>query len=472
MNHQIQKQILDVTLHVPESEAFGWQHRLSEWANGPLATALARALDACAPAEEHWQIEELTIELNAVNLDNFEDEILHKIAQALEQAIKEKLHHAQQTPTQAVGLKNIHQNTAEAFVYFLQTGLLPWAYRLPTDQTWEQAILQTFYQEPVSIKTALFSLLKNAQVRERLIAQFSQSFLEEIVATFGSQSKTQLKLFFDIWLEPHDPSTASAVEGSAKEIWNDIWNYIAVQDKIVLDKIIQQYYQKQGDSKRQRIEKVIAQLAQREKGNWTTLLTELQTVNPKSETLDAPALAQQTIPSTQPNNIALHDIKEIYVQCAGLVLLHPFLPRFFEGILCTSDDELVWHEKAALSLHFLATGQSEAAEYELTTAKILCGIPIHQTLPKAVTWQPQDTEEAEALLAAVIKYWPVLKDSSIDLLRAEFLQRAGKLSRRADGWLLQVEKRDFDFYLLTELPWSFSTIKLPWMKEFLWVEWV
>ena len=143
----------------------------------------------------------------------------------------------------------------------------------------------------------------------------------------------------------------------------------------------------------------------------------------------------------------------------------------WEGINCVSDDTLIWPEKAALSLHFLATGRAEAAEYELPLAKVFCGVSLEMPLDLSTLWTVQDTEEAEALLGAVIKYWPVLKDSSIDLLRAEFLQRVGKLSRRHDGWLLQVERRDFDF-LLEQIPWSFSTIKLPWMTEILFVEWV
>jgi hypothetical protein len=154
----------------------------------------------------------------------------------------------------------------------------------------------------------------------------------------------------------------------------------------------------------------------------------------------------------------------------GIVILYPFLERFFEGILCTADKQLVSIDKAALALHFLATGQVQTLEYESTLVKILCGIPLTQMLPLTADWSTQDTEEAETLLHAVVTYWAALKNTSIGLLRTEFLQRNGKLSQYQDGWLLQVEWRDFDF-LLDQLPWSFATIKLPWMKEFLHVEW-
>jgi len=458
MTHQIQKQILDVTFHAPESAASVLQHRLSEWANGSLAAAVAQALDACTTAEEHLYLEELTIEIKTVSLDNFEHELPHQIAQALTRAIKDKL--AQTQGAKAI-LKTSNQSTMEALGYFLQTGLLPWAYRIPTGQTWEQTIREAFLHEPALMKSVLLPLLQNVTVRERLITQFSQSFLEEILAYFHTQSIAQVKLFFETLFAVNNGGISVDIHLIIRQIWNDLWEKVAESQALEINEVIQKNWQNQDRSTRNILEKAIVPLAKQDAVYWGTLLTQLQSQKYKSN------LSRTSDKDTTPL-----EVDEIYLPHAGLVLLHPFLPRFFEGILCAADDELVWVEKAALSLHFLATGQSEAPEYELAVAKVLCGIPLGQTLPKAVAWQQQDTEEAEALLGAIIKYWPVLKDSSIDILRAEFLQRAGKLSRRADGWLLQVEKRDFDIYLLAELPWSFSTIKLPWMKEFLWVEWI
>jgi hypothetical protein len=82
-----------------------------------------------------------------------------------------------------------------------------------------------------------------------------------------------------------------------------------------------------------------------------------------------------------------------------------------------------------------------------------------------------ETDEAEALLKAVIRYWEALRNTGINGLRGEFLLRFGKLSVRSDGdWLLQVEAKTVDI-LLNQLPWGISMIKLPWMQKMLWVEW-
>jgi hypothetical protein len=75
-----------------------------------------------------------------------------------------------------------------------------------------------------------------------------------------------------------------------------------------------------------------------------------------------------------------------------------------------------------------------------------------------------------ALLAAVIGHWSALGDTSPDALRGTFLARPGKLSRRGDEDLLQLEPQAFDV-LLGQLPWGIGTVFLPWMKRFLWVEW-
>ncbi len=79
-------------------------------------------------------------------------------------------------------------------------------------------------------------------------------------------------------------------------------------------------------------------------------------------------------------------------------------------------------------------------------------------------------EESEALLQSVIRYWPPLKNTSVDGLRHSFLQREGKLEQKQNGWLLTVEQKTIDI-LLDKLPWGFSTVTLPWMKEMISVDW-
>jgi hypothetical protein len=165
------------------------------------------------------------------------------------------------------------------------------------------------------------------------------------------------------------------------------------------------------------------------------------------------------------------EIEGLYLDNAGLVILHPFLPMFFEALGISKYGVLLQPERALALLHFLATGHEHPPEYDLVLPKICCGVSLETPVEMNLVLTQEEKEEAEALLNAVIRHWESLGDSSPDALRGTFLCRQGKISRRNDtNWLLQVERQSFDI-LLDRLPWGIGLIKLPWMQETLWVEW-
>ena len=163
----------------------------------------------------------------------------------------------------------------------------------------------------------------------------------------------------------------------------------------------------------------------------------------------------------------------LYVQNCGVVLLHPFLEIFFRELGFTEDKQFISDDarkRAVLLLNYLATGNTEAAEFNLVLQKFLCSLPIEETLPAALDLTETEITESKKLLRTVMDYWTPLKSTSIEGLQQTFLQREGKLTQTEEGWLLQVEKKTVDI-LLGKLPWGFSTIRLPWMQEILHVEW-
>jgi hypothetical protein len=168
------------------------------------------------------------------------------------------------------------------------------------------------------------------------------------------------------------------------------------------------------------------------------------------------------------------DAPALYVSCAGVVLLHPFLDRFFRHLgLATGDTSLVSLEqrvRAVHLLHHLATGRPPADEHETTLLKLLGGLPIQYPLPRDVAVSLEERHEAETLLTAAIRHWDKLRNTSPAGLREAFMQREGKLVARPDGWRLIVEQRPVDV-LLDSLPWSVSVVRLPWMAAPLWVDW-
>lgn len=165
--------------------------------------------------------------------------------------------------------------------------------------------------------------------------------------------------------------------------------------------------------------------------------------------------------------------EEIYIQDAGLVLVHPFLKTLFEsqGLLAdgqfTSD---LAREKGVQLLAFLSRGQTSLPETELILHKLLCDMPFE--VPIQHHWELSDAArlDCENLLQAVVTYWKALGQTSIEGLREGFIQREGKIVRTDNAWKVVVEKKAMDI-LLGKLPWGIGFISLPWRGEMLSVDW-
>lgn len=171
----------------------------------------------------------------------------------------------------------------------------------------------------------------------------------------------------------------------------------------------------------------------------------------------------------------LQSTSRLKVQCAGLVILHPFLHLFMmqTGILADQEKEISFFNlpRAAALLHFLATGSDEIYEFELGFIKLLLGMVPDQSLPVSEGLLAEsDKEEAIALLQSVISYWTVLKNTSVDGLRTSFLQRSALVHQTDEGWMVQMETAPYDM-LINQLPWSFTIVKLPWSNKPIYTEW-
>ena len=165
----------------------------------------------------------------------------------------------------------------------------------------------------------------------------------------------------------------------------------------------------------------------------------------------------------------------LLVPLAGLVLLHPWLPRLLaaRGVLDESGKQVNPAElpHACSLLHALACGETSIAEHQLPLVKLLLGRPPDAPLTAALpALSPGDREEVDALLAAVREHWSALRGTGIDGLRLGFLQRRGLLSRGGDAWHLRMQSEAFDL-LMGMLPWRIEQVRLPWMPKLLIVEW-
>ncbi len=180
---------------------------------------------------------------------------------------------------------------------------------------------------------------------------------------------------------------------------------------------------------------------------------------------------KKNIPEEEPS---LKLIQEpVYISNAGLVLVHPFLQRFFSLSALLEKrkfkDEAAAH-KAVHLLQYLVNKGEKTEEHQLVLNKILCGIPLSEPIDRNIELTDEDKETCESLLQGVIENWPILKKTSNDNFRVSFLQREGRLTGDEKSWKLKVEERGYDV-LLDKLPWTISMIKLPWMEKVINVEW-
>lgn len=163
----------------------------------------------------------------------------------------------------------------------------------------------------------------------------------------------------------------------------------------------------------------------------------------------------------------------LYIHNSGLVILAPFLNRYFT-MLDMLDDNVFRSEddaaRATLLLEYLVSGRTEVEEHELIFNKILCGLEVTTSIPRAINLTEEEEEASRQLLNAVLQNWDKMSNSTVDNLRASFLLREGLLLEHDAHWSLQVEGAGFDI-LLSFLPWTISVISLPWVEKRLEVAW-
>jgi hypothetical protein len=298
-------------------------------------------------------------------------------------------------------------------------------------KTWEQSLIQTIIHRDFA-HGKLVATLRQTAARQRLAVHFSSATILKILeAVFAGQTPelTEIQKFAAIFFEKEVVKTGLLYRNEA-QTWEAVLAWLAapIKQGKLLDFVIDQLH---GLNKKQ----------------------------------DEKELETQSAIETSAT-------EEIYIRNAGLVLLHPFLQMFFENLKVAKNGQITKPKKALQLLHFLVTGRTPGPEYDLVLNKLLCGLSLSAFVPGKTRLTKKEKNECETLLKAAIGNWPALGDTSPEGLRGTFLWRDGKLSRKQDGsWLLQVRQKTVDI-LMERLPWGIGMVKLPWMPEMLWVEWI
>lgn len=163
----------------------------------------------------------------------------------------------------------------------------------------------------------------------------------------------------------------------------------------------------------------------------------------------------------------------LYIHNAGLVILSPFLLRYFSELEMLEDKQFRSLEdanRAVLLAQYLCAGQTEVPEHLLVFNKVLCGLSVSDPVPFGIELTDREKDVSQFLLDSVLQNWEKMNNSSVENLQGSFLLREGQLREEDNRWTLQVESKGYDV-LLDFLPWSLSIISLPWITKRIEVVW-
>ena len=158
------------------------------------------------------------------------------------------------------------------------------------------------------------------------------------------------------------------------------------------------------------------------------------------------------------------------IENAGLILLWMECGRLFKTLGYVADRQFVsetTQQQAILLLHYIFNGEINGGEEAWLLNKLLCAWPLHLPVNPALAPEEEARQAADDMLAAYLDAWRKDRKFSPAWFRMAFLQRPGRLSRRADGhWKLEIDGRTEDI-LINKV----SIVKYAWMQQILFVQW-
>ncbi|MFT4924935.1 MAG: hypothetical protein ACI8WB_001025 [Phenylobacterium sp.] len=158
---------------------------------------------------------------------------------------------------------------------------------------------------------------------------------------------------------------------------------------------------------------------------------------------------------------------------AGIVLLGPYLPRFFSHLDYLQADAFKHSQlarRAVQVLHYLASGEQAEPQQPLVLFNLLCGLAADDLPLVGFELGDNERRQCQQLTTALTRHWPGMAAAKPATIRQRFLHRPGQLTRRKTDWLLTPQPQLQDV-LLQDLPWGVSHIYLPWMVTHLAIDW-
>ncbi|MEZ4827084.1 MAG: contractile injection system tape measure protein [Bacteroidia bacterium] len=473
---------------------------------------LERLFDQMVGPDTVIRLDGLEIDAGRLDPAQLEESMITQILPQVEAELREKLAGLSMVKKNAgEGIFSMQMSLVEAFCYFLEKGFFPWWIKIEDWKNWLDVLVGYLFGHAKEIEVIVALLRENESAQTRFFHQAGDGLKKVIgeklpVLPAILDNETWAVIFFHILSVAKKPSSAIREWITRTLYFYGVLDSLSGKtDREVVAKWLYDFKREFYISDREMTSGLLAYLKEHERkaDRQITLLipllrewvnenpegkkkmitqnnfspkTDFPEKNPNDELNDSFSetnFPEKALSEKKDNKAKPEEGTEIYIENAGLVLMHPFLPNYFQELRLLTDGKFQneeSRERAVLLTQFLCAGETQFAEHTLVLNKILCGLPLGVPVLYEYAPSEKEIEETDTLLRAVVGHWKALKNTSPDGLRHNFLLREGKLIFMGSGWKLFVEQKPQDV-LLGQLPWGVSRIQLSWMPDLLNVDW-
>lgn len=442
-----------------------------------IVPVMASVFDELSNNEETIRIDRLEIDLGVlsekeINQSSWEGAIL----EAIRKQLFEKIGERQRSPWVIHEPKVI--STCRQWLFYMQKGYLPWN-AVEVNGAWYDIVLETLAVDHGSVSELRKVIKLDPVVSHRIVVQHKTDFLVKLIEILTAQRHQDLPGIIEVLDNMFLQVNLSGFKGkkimkSTQTIWLLLIREVAGSEKqlssqSLVESILRRHWPLNSnfhfpDKKNVLVRDIIFPVVNKLKKEGVRPASADTEMDTHEKVFDGYKKEKNKIESID---------QGIYLQNAGVVLLHPFLSSLFKRLKFVKEgrfENIQAQQRALYVIHYMATGHVGAEEYELPVAKVLCAWALDKPVAKNIELSPDELSETDAMIGVAIEQWAVVKNTSVNGLREGFLQRSGKLFTEKDKVYLRIETQAIDV-LLDQLPWVLSMIKLPWMKELLRVEW-
>lgn len=478
-DHIIQKVFVEITVNNKE-KAYSIKDDISSFLSIDVFPEIEKYINALEQtlADHTLQISRLELNLDVKN-SALNTELKDKIAQLFKEELSEitkpvEISDQETESDPKAYLIDNQKKMIQTFIYFLEKGSMPWwnsdkkGISFLEPKVFDIMILTNNFQK------SIIPVLSKPNVQERIINQLSNEQIAQLCLTVLKNKDLKINLEVDVirYLSKSNHADRQIVWSL---VLNVLSEYLKTSNSNLREYLLQQI---------PKIEQTSFSQTKNNHQNWKTLVEVFpfikeneileniksnSEIKPENEKSSVETIHQEDFVA---NNEDLIQNDGQYVQNAGLILIHPFIKTFFEhcDLLDPKTQQLIDPELCAHLLHYIATGRTNAPEYDMVFEKFLCNIPMNQTINRHIKLSRKHKTQAKNVIESVQHNWNPMKKSSAALLQNEFFQRSGKLVITDHDYTLTIERKAQDI-LLDMLGWGLGLVKLPWKEKFIFVNW-